>query len=164
MTGLPPTDESGFPVRGLDAEVGPQRDDMPETTDVQYGDGSGNALHGMIPGSHERPDGPECRCGRAWLRWDDRCESTSLDGRSAPDREGRDVASADESGDPVQRLSTTNLTMIAEVCEALSAPRNQSYWRAPDVIPLVDPNGGPVGRLVWDSQRHDYSFHIGGER
>ena len=32
--------------------------------------------HGMIPGSHERPDGPECRCGAAWDRWNARCTAT----------------------------------------------------------------------------------------
>jgi hypothetical protein len=29
--------------------------------------------HGMIPGSHERAGGPECRCGAAWLYFEDRC-------------------------------------------------------------------------------------------
>lgn len=29
--------------------------------------------HGMVPGSHERSNGPECRCGGAWNRWDDKC-------------------------------------------------------------------------------------------
>lgn len=27
--------------------------------------------HGMVPGSHERPVGPECRCGAVWDRWND---------------------------------------------------------------------------------------------
>lgn len=31
--------------------------------------------HGMIPGTHERPGGTECRCGQPWSRWDDMCLS-----------------------------------------------------------------------------------------
>lgn len=34
--------------------------------------------HWMLPGSHERMDGPECRCGAAWSWWDDCCV-TELD-------------------------------------------------------------------------------------
>jgi hypothetical protein len=29
--------------------------------------------HRMLPGSHERGHGPECRCGADWDRWNDRC-------------------------------------------------------------------------------------------
>ena len=29
--------------------------------------------HMMIPGSHERPGGPECRCGADWDYWSDEC-------------------------------------------------------------------------------------------
>jgi hypothetical protein len=29
--------------------------------------------HGMIPGSHERGGGAECRCGGQWDRWNDQC-------------------------------------------------------------------------------------------
>jgi len=29
--------------------------------------------HRMVPGSHERPRGPECRCGAEWDWWDDHC-------------------------------------------------------------------------------------------
>lgn len=29
--------------------------------------------HRMIGGSHERPGGPECRCGAGWDWWNDRC-------------------------------------------------------------------------------------------
>ena len=29
--------------------------------------------HFMLPGSHERPGGPECRCGSVWDRLNDRC-------------------------------------------------------------------------------------------
>ena len=31
--------------------------------------------HRMIPGSHERLNGPECRCGSAWDWWNDCCFS-----------------------------------------------------------------------------------------
>jgi len=31
--------------------------------------------HYMLPGSHERAGGPECRCGWGWDRWNDRCLS-----------------------------------------------------------------------------------------
>ena len=31
------------------------------------------ASHGMVPGSHERPGGPLCRCGGAWLTWANGC-------------------------------------------------------------------------------------------
>lgn len=31
--------------------------------------------HYMLPGSHERATGAECRCGWAWDRWNDRCTS-----------------------------------------------------------------------------------------
>lgn len=30
-------------------------------------------VHGMIPGSHERGFGAECRCGGQWDRWNDQC-------------------------------------------------------------------------------------------
>lgn len=29
--------------------------------------------HRMLPGSHERPTGPECRCGAEWDYWNDMC-------------------------------------------------------------------------------------------
>ena len=32
-----------------------------------------SASHGMVPGSHERPGGPLCRCGGAWLTWANGC-------------------------------------------------------------------------------------------
>lgn len=31
--------------------------------------------HGMLPGSHERPGGAECRCGASWDRRFDTCEN-----------------------------------------------------------------------------------------
>lgn len=31
--------------------------------------------HGMLPGSHERPVGAECRCGASWDRRYDTCEN-----------------------------------------------------------------------------------------
>lgn len=31
--------------------------------------------HGMLPGSHERPGGAECRCGAPWDRRYDTCEN-----------------------------------------------------------------------------------------
>lgn len=31
--------------------------------------------HYVIPGSHERRGGPECRCGSPWDWWHDRCFS-----------------------------------------------------------------------------------------
>ncbi len=34
---------------------------------------SGEAQHGIVPGSHERPEGPECRCGAAWSLFSDHC-------------------------------------------------------------------------------------------
>lgn len=33
-------------------------------------------VHRMLPGSHERPGGPECRCGAEWDWWNDRCTTT----------------------------------------------------------------------------------------
>lgn len=33
--------------------------------------------HGMIAGSHERPAGPECRCGAQWSRADNLCAATA---------------------------------------------------------------------------------------
>lgn len=36
-----------------------------------------DALHGMVPGSHERLGGPECRCGATWDRWNDRCTTAA---------------------------------------------------------------------------------------
>jgi hypothetical protein len=30
-------------------------------------------VHGMLPGSHERGGGAECRCGSQWDRWNDVC-------------------------------------------------------------------------------------------
>jgi hypothetical protein len=29
--------------------------------------------HGMIPGSHERLGGAECRCGAEWSVWEEIC-------------------------------------------------------------------------------------------
>ena len=34
---------------------------------------SERVVHGMIPGSHERGGGAECRCGAQWDRWNDEC-------------------------------------------------------------------------------------------
>lgn len=31
------------------------------------------SAHFMLPGSHERAGGPECRCGASWDRWNDTC-------------------------------------------------------------------------------------------
>lgn len=31
--------------------------------------------HGMLPGSHERPGGAQCRCGASWDRRFDTCEN-----------------------------------------------------------------------------------------
>ena len=31
--------------------------------------------HGMLPGSHERPSDPECRCGARWSYWLDECDA-----------------------------------------------------------------------------------------
>lgn len=36
------------------------------------------AIHRMIPGTHEWPRTPECRCGKPWDYWDDQC-STATD-------------------------------------------------------------------------------------
>lgn len=36
--------------------------------------------HRMLPGSHERPRGPECRCGAEWDYWNDECVSEVSDG------------------------------------------------------------------------------------
>jgi hypothetical protein len=36
--------------------------------------------HGMLPGSHERHGGPECRCGAAWLYFEDRCAASAKTG------------------------------------------------------------------------------------
>lgn len=35
--------------------------------------------HRMLAGSHERPRGPECRCGAEWDYWNDRCATTATD-------------------------------------------------------------------------------------
>lgn len=43
-------------------------------TDVPSG--ASETDHRNIPGSHERPFGPECRCGARWDGWVDRCMST----------------------------------------------------------------------------------------
>lgn len=37
--------------------------------------------HFMLPGSHERAGGPECRCGSGWDRWNDMCAT----GAKAPE-------------------------------------------------------------------------------
>lgn len=44
------------------------------------------ATHDMLPGSHERPGGPECRCGAAWDRWGGGCMSIP-----APDAAAREA-------------------------------------------------------------------------
>jgi hypothetical protein len=33
--------------------------------------------HGMIPGSHERGGGAECRCGAEWSRWAGHCAAVA---------------------------------------------------------------------------------------
>lgn len=40
------------------------------------------ATHSMLPGTHERPGGVECRCGMPWDFWNERCLSTTT---PAPD-------------------------------------------------------------------------------
>jgi hypothetical protein len=42
--------------------------------------GECNCPHYMLPGSHERANGPECRCGWGWDRFNDRC----LSGTTSP--------------------------------------------------------------------------------
>lgn len=32
-----------------------------------------DVIHRMIGGSHERPHGPECRCGAQWDWWNETC-------------------------------------------------------------------------------------------
>jgi hypothetical protein len=44
--------------------------------------GNSETVHRMLPGSHESPRGPECRCGAAWDRWNDRCTASSQSGES----------------------------------------------------------------------------------
>lgn len=61
-------------------------------------------------------------------------------------------------------MSTPSLRYMADLIEALGIPRNTSYWQAPDEIPLTDANGEPVGVLVWNSQRQDYTFRVTGVR
>lgn len=34
-----------------------------------------NKAHAMLPGSHERRSGPECRCGSGWDKWNEKCRS-----------------------------------------------------------------------------------------
>lgn len=36
-------------------------------------------IHGMVPGSHERGRGAECRCGAEWGRWTDSCAKQILE-------------------------------------------------------------------------------------
>ena len=33
--------------------------------------------HHMLPGSHERPTGPQCACGAQWSLWDGICVATA---------------------------------------------------------------------------------------
>jgi hypothetical protein len=44
--------------------------------------------HGMVPGSHERPGGAECRCGEPWSRWDDACRAQLLAAGACPHEGG----------------------------------------------------------------------------
>lgn len=52
-----------------------------------------SAEHFMLPGSHERPAGAECRCGSDWDRWNDRCCSPEA-AREAGRADARDLADA----------------------------------------------------------------------
>lgn len=36
-------------------------------------------VHRMLPGSHERGGGAECRCGSQWDRWNDECVKNAAD-------------------------------------------------------------------------------------
>jgi hypothetical protein len=57
------------------------------------------------------------------------------------------------------RLSPESLRLIAELADALSAPRNQSRFKVPgDTVPLVTANGDPVGFLVWCGDDCGYRF------
>lgn len=49
--------------------------------------------HFMLPGSHERRRGAECRCGHDWDRWNDRCCSPEA-AREAGRADARDLADA----------------------------------------------------------------------
>jgi hypothetical protein len=40
---------------------------------LPQGEQDAQRSHGMLPGSHERPSGPECRCGASWSVWRDCC-------------------------------------------------------------------------------------------
>lgn len=50
------------------------------------------AEHGMIPGSHERAFGPECRCGQPYDYWGGRCLTQAREKRE------RDAAEFAEAG------------------------------------------------------------------
>ena len=52
--------------------ITPKGDPMNENwTDAAF-------THGMLGGSHERPGGPECRCGADWDWFNDLCTRETL--------------------------------------------------------------------------------------
>lgn len=57
------------------------------------------------------------------------------------------------------KFSPTNLRLIADACDAMSAGRNQSYWKLPDELPLMTPNDEPLGALVWEPNQSTYRFY-----
>lgn len=65
-------------------------------------------VHGMVPGSHERMGGPECRCGRRWSRWDEECFS----------EDGEDQRDHAPDWDESQRCRTCLMTYHCPTCGA----------------------------------------------
>lgn len=55
-------------------------------------------------------------------------------------------------------FSPTALRLLADLADALSQPRGESRFCAPDRIPITSPNGVSYGTLIWDSQDCSYRW------
>lgn len=77
--------------------------------------------HGMIPGSHERAGGPECRCGVAWNRWADRCAAQ-------PDHEFLPVNGHPDDDECTFRADGTDATYCGMTRDEHDPPQPDEEW------------------------------------
>jgi hypothetical protein len=85
-------------------------------------------VHGMVPGSHERADGPECRCGALWLPSEGRCTGRISSPGTEPVRDHPTIAALNERDasaahpDPVEGEERVEAVSSADVIRQHRGP------------------------------------------
>lgn len=72
----------------------------------------------------------------------------------------RDVLDTVKAGDEVSvpPISPDAMRELADIADALAAPRNQSRFWPQERVVITTPNGKPYGVLVWNAQQGTYMF------